>query len=44
MWSNISAKAKQLFYHTKKTEVVIFHKLNLTHITTITVENTENSA
>ena len=42
MWLNISAKAKQLFYHTK-IEVVIFHKLNLTHIFTIIAENTENS-
>ena len=42
MWLNISAKAKQLFYHTK-IEVVIFHKLNLTHIFTIIAEYTKNS-
>ena len=40
-WSNISTKAKQLFYHTQ-IEAVIFHKLNLTHIFTIIAENTEN--
>ena len=42
MCLNISAKAKQLFYHTK-IEVVIFHKLYLAHIFTIIAENTENS-
>ena len=42
MWLTISTKAKQFFYHTK-IEVVIFHKLNLTHIFTIIAENTENS-
>ena len=42
MWLNISAKAKQLFYHTK-IEVVVFHKLYLTHIFTIIAENTKNS-
>ena len=41
MWLQISAKAKQFFYHTK-IKVVIFHKLNLTHIFTIIAKNTEN--
>ena len=36
-------KLKELFYHTK-IEVVVFHKINLTHICTIITENTEKFA
>ena len=41
MWVHISAKLKQLFYHTK-IEVVILHKLYLAKTSTIIVENTKN--